>query len=173
MKLRSLAAVAGLAVCVSQSHEADASTLHELSSVMVIAKSSNRNQVHYALDVDESCAPVGTSPVHPYWRMLERGPSVTEKLQGSEERLLGVDRQEVWSTGVQFVLRALPARTFVVHTSSGDDGRCSSWVETTIANHHAARLTGVFVQQKLFGMVDYVLLQGTADGVALSERFTP
>ncbi len=154
------------------SQQADASSLHELASVMAISKSSNRNQVHYAVAVDASCAPAGTSPVHPYWLMLERGPAVTEPLQAGEARLLGPERQEVWSSGVQFALRAMPSRAFIVHTS-GNDGQCSSWVETTIAGSRA-HLTGVFVQQKLFGMVDYVRLEGTtSSGAAVSERVKP
>ncbi len=79
MKLRALAAVAAIAFPVSMSQQADASSLHQLASVMVISKSSNRNQVHHAVTVDASCAPTGTSPVHPYWLLLERGPSVTRE----------------------------------------------------------------------------------------------
>ena len=171
MKVYALAAVTALAVLLS--HESHAAKLNELASVMEIDKSSNRNQVHYALAVDASCAPVGAAPVRPYWQMLERGPSVTEPLEAREERVLGIERQEVWATGVQFALRGMPGRTFIVHTSSGDDSRCSSWVETTIAGIRA-RLGSVFVQQRVFGMVDYVKLEGAReDGVVVSERVTP
>lgn len=175
MKLSALAAAAVTAIAVSLglSHESRAARLHELASVMVVGKSSNRNEVHYALTVDESCAPVGTSPVRPYWLMLERGPSVTEPLQPREDRVLGVERQEVWASGVQFEVNGLPSRAFIVHTASEGGGRCSSWVETTIAGSRV-RLGGVFVQQKLFGMVDYVKLEGTReDGVVVSERVKP
>jgi hypothetical protein len=140
---------------------------------MVIAKSSNRNQVHYAVAVDESCNPSGAAPVHPYWRMLERGPSVTEPLEASEQRVLGVDRQEVGADTVQFALRGMPGRQFTVHTLRAGDGRCASWVGTSIAGARA-RLGGIFVQQGLFGSVKYVLLSGTADdGAAVSERVSP
>ncbi|NRD68652.1 DUF4833 domain-containing protein, partial [Corallococcus exiguus] len=33
-----------------------------------MSRSENRNQVHYALSLDEACRPVGTRPVHVYWR---------------------------------------------------------------------------------------------------------
>jgi hypothetical protein len=170
MKIHALAAATTVALLLS--HESLAAKPGELA-VMEIDKSSNRNQVHYALTVDASCAPVGTSPVHPYWQMLERGPSVTEPLEAREERVLGVEREEVSATGVRFALRGMPGRTFIVHTSSGDGRQCSSWVETTIAGSRA-RLAGVFVQQKLFGSVDYVKIEGTReDGAVVSERVKP
>jgi hypothetical protein len=147
--------------------------LPELASAMVIAKSSNRNQVHYAVAVDASCAPRGPAPVHPYWRMLERGPSVTEPLQPNEQRVLGVDRQEVSGNTVEFDLRGMPGRQFTVHGLRTEEGRCSSWVGATIAGTRA-RLGSIFVQQGLFGSVDYVLLKGTADdGSPVSERVSP
>jgi hypothetical protein len=158
-------------VAVWPGHAALGSAVHELASALVIAKSSNRNQVHYAVAVDDSCAPIGAAPVHPYWRMLERGPSVTEALQASEERVLGIEGQQVSDGTVRFSVRGLPGRTFYLHTS-GTNGRCSSSVETTIAGH-LARVDDVFVQQKLFGMIDYVRIEGTtADGARIQERLT-
>jgi hypothetical protein len=166
-------AFTALALLASPTRNSHAPPLPELPSVMVIAKSSNRNQVHYAVAVDESCGPAGPAPVHPYWRMLERGPSVTEPLQANEQRVLGVDHQEVSGDSVQFALTGMPGRQFTVHTLRAGDGRCASWVGTTIARTRA-RLAGIFVQQKLFGSVDYVLLKGTTDdGSTVSERVSP
>ena len=136
---------------------ASAGHLFELPSVLVITKSSNKNQLHYAAQVDDACVPVGEAPVRPYWRMLERGPNET--------------RQEVSGNTVQIALRAMPARTFTVHTQRAKDDRCSSWVGTTIAGV-PARVGGVFVRQKLLG-VDYVLLTGwSEDGKAVRERIS-
>ncbi|WP_434301731.1 hypothetical protein [Corallococcus exiguus] len=39
--------------------------------------------------MDEACRPVGTRPVHVYWRMLERGPSEVEELLGSSNPCMG------------------------------------------------------------------------------------
>ncbi|MGH7293461.1 MAG: DUF4833 domain-containing protein, partial [Polyangiaceae bacterium] len=140
---------------------------------IVIAKSSNKNQVNYAVTVDDACAPVGPSPVHPYWRMLERGPTATEPLTEREQRVLGLKYQEVTPGAVEVALRGMPTRVFAIHTSAGLDGRCGSWVETTI-DGATTRLKSIYVQQKLFGTVDYVLLSGrTADGAVATERVTP
>ena len=166
-------AFTALALVASPSRDSHAPRLPELASVMVIAKSSNRNQVHYAVAVDKSCVPAGPAPVHPYWRMLERGPSVTQPLEASEQRVLGVDHQEVSRDTIQFALRGMPGRQFIVHTLRAGVGRCTSWVGTTIAGTRA-RLGSIFVQQKLFGSVDYVLLEGTTDdGSTVSERVSP
>src|SRR5271170_4124741 len=73
----------------------EASVASRIPSALVIAKSSNKNEVHYAVQVDDSCAPTGDRPVSPYWLMLERGPNVTEPLRSGEEHVLGVDREDL------------------------------------------------------------------------------
>jgi hypothetical protein len=61
------------------------------------------------------------------------------------------------------------ARTFVAHIGRGDDGACTSWVDTTIAGSEA-RLLGVYVKQR-FLWVEYVQLTGrTSEGKVLEER---
>ncbi len=143
-----------------------------IPDALVIAKSSNRNEVHYAVRVDETCAPGGPRPVSPYWRMLERGPDVTESLSNSEQRVLGIERQDVTATGIRLVLRGLPGRTLTIHTLRGPDGRCTSSVDTTVAGI-TARVASVYVKQKLFG-VDYVLLTGVSqEGAVVQERVVP
>jgi hypothetical protein len=151
----------------------DPATQHsELPSVLVITKSSNKNQVHYAALLDDACAPAGRSPVRPYWLMLERGPQVIEPLSDGEQHVLGLEHQEVTAESIQFALRGMPSRTFTVHTSRGADGRCASWVGATIAGE-PARVASVFVQQKLFG-VDYVLLSGVSEaGASAREQVRP
>lgn len=142
----------------------------EIPSALAIAKSTNKNQVHYAVRVDGECNPAGPSPVHPYWRMLERSADATEPLAaGIEERAFGIERQSVDGDDVRFVLRGLPSRDIVIHTNKTPEGSCASSATMTIAGEHA-RVTSVFVKQKLFG-VDYVELAGTApSGAALRER---
>jgi len=144
----------------------------EIPSALVIAKSTNRNEVHYAVRVDESCAPGGPRPVAPYWRMLERGPDVTESLSDSEQRVLGVERQEVTAAGILLVLRGMPGRILTIHTWRGPDGRCASSVDTTVAGV-TARVASVYVKQKFLG-VDYVLLTGVSrEGIVVQERVVP
>jgi hypothetical protein len=169
-----LVVVSAAVTAVSPSSQASGSQPGELPSAMVVAKSSNKNEVHYAVAVDEACAPAGASPVRPYWRMLERGSNATEPLTESERRVLGLQYEEVVpGDGVIVALRAMPARAFDIHTLRGADGRCSSWVGTKIGGV-PARLERIYVQQRLFGSVDYVLLAGAAeDGKPVRERVSP
>jgi hypothetical protein len=166
-----LAAVPGGAVVAGLSAAAGAAQASEIASGLVISKSSNRNEVRYSVQVDATCAPVGQSPVRPYWQMLERGAGVTEPLVNSELRAFGVERQDVVAGGVNVVLRGMPAREITIRTTKGPGGICTSSATTTIAGV-AARLSDVFVRQKLFG-VDYVQLTGlTSGGATVRERFS-
>jgi hypothetical protein len=151
---------------------ASAAQVSELSSALVIVKSSNRNQVNYAVQVDEACAPAGLAPVRPYWRMLERGPNAIEPLSEREQRVLGVAHQDVAGHLVHVTLRGMPDRAIAIETERGADGECSSSAQTTIAGV-PARLGGVYVKQQFFGIA-YVLLSGWAeDGTAVRERIVP
>jgi hypothetical protein len=144
----------------------------EIPSALVIQKSSNKNQVHYAVRVDESCSPAGPQPVSPYWRMLERGPQATEPLSNREMKVLGVDWQVVETDGVRLALRILPQRELTIHTWRDADGRCASSVEMTVGAG-PARVSSVFVKQKFLG-VSYVLLTGISNtGAVVEERVKP
>jgi len=169
-----LAAVAAVAATLSSSSAsfADARTAREIDSGLVIAKSSNKNQVRYALDVDAACAPTGAQPVHAYWRMFERGPDATEPLTAREQRAFGVERQVVDGDDVRVVLRGLPDRAITLRTFRARDGRCACAATTTIEGTRA-RIASVYVKLSLFG-VSYVQLDGVAPtGAALSERLSP
>jgi hypothetical protein len=167
----SVATLALLSVVASPTL-ASAGQASELSSALVITKSSNRNQVNYALQLDEACAPSGSSPVRPYWLMLERGPSAIESLSSGEQRVLGVGRQDIAGHLVRMTLRGLPDRAITIQTGRGSDGRCASSAEMTIAGV-SARLASVYVKQRLFG-ISYVLVTGWAgDGAVVRERIVP
>ena len=142
-----------------------------IPNALVITKSSNRNQVNYAVEVNDACMPSGRAPVHPYWRMLERSADATEPLVGSELRAFGVQRQNIDAGSVNVVLRGMPARSITIRTWRGPDGKCASSANMTIAGV-AARVTNVFVRQKLFG-VDYVEVTGsTPSGELVRERLS-
>ena len=97
---------------------------------------------------------------------------MTEPLSGSEERVLGVERQEVTSDGIHMTLRAFPAKPLTIHTWRTDGGQCASAVDMTIAGV-TARVANVCVKQKLFG-VAYVLLTGVSvNGAVVQERVVP
>src|SRR5580692_2699464 len=163
------AALPGGAVVAGLSGTASAS--QAVPSALVITKSSNKNQVRYAVQVDDTCAPDGPSPVYPYWQMLERGSGATEPLGDSELRAFGVERQSVDRGVVHVVLRGMPARAIDIRTWRAPDGTCASSASMTIAGV-AARVANVYVRQKLFG-VDYVLLTGwTSGGGVVRERLS-
>jgi len=143
----------------------------EVPSVFSIAKSSNKNQVHYAIELDDACAPIGANPVRPYWRMLERSPDATEPLLDREQRAYGIARQDVSGSQVRVVLRALPARPITIRTAHAADGTCSATATVGIGSA-SARLHDIYVKQSLFG-VDYLLLTGWADsGAVVREKLS-
>lgn len=65
--------------------------------VFSIAKSENKNEVQYVVRLDDGCAPVGSSPVSAYWRMLERGPTQTAPLLPRETDVPEI-RDWTWTT---------------------------------------------------------------------------
>jgi len=167
-----LVATSLAAVLLAAAPSTDASSVHEIDSPLVIAKSSNKNQVHYALDVDDRCEPAGGAPVHAYWRMYEHGPDATEPLTAREERAFGIERQDVTGADVRVVLRGLPNRPVELHSFRGDGGRCGAAASATIRGA-SVRLSGIYVKLSLFG-VSYIELTGFApSGASVSERLSP
>lgn len=163
-------ALAGLTLLLL-SASARAAGPFELPSVLAIAKSSNRNQVNYAVEVDEACTPTGNPPVRAYWRMVERGPLATEPLSEREQRVLGIDRQGIAGNRVQFALRGMRDRVITVETQRASDGQCTASAEMTIAGV-PARVASVYVQQRLFGIA-YVLVTGWSEaGSLVRERLS-
>ena len=149
-----------------------------VSSAFFIAKSENRNQVHYGVHVDAACSPVGAEPVFAYWRMLEHGPGATEPLLSREVPAYGLADQHVVERGpgggrATVRLRALGNRTIDVVTAS-QNGACVATATTTIGGQPAA-LASVYAQLKWPWGVDYLMLSGRAlsDGHAVRERLEP
>ena len=151
---------------------------HDVASVFFVAKSENRNQVHYGIHLDGGCAPAGTAPVFAYWRMLERGPLATEPLLRREVDAYGFAEQRVVERGadggrVALGLRALPGRVISV-TSAAREGTCEATATTAIGGAPAA-LQRVFVQLRWPFGVDHLELSGRAvpDGRWVEERLAP
>src|SRR5579883_2215735 len=123
----------------------------DVASVFFVAKSENKNQVHYGLRLDDACMPLGSTPVVPYWRMLERGPNEMETLASHEHGAYGVASQQVVSRDgttarIRLALRALPTRTIEIEVSKRD-GRCVATASLPIAGA-PARLRSVYAQLK-------------------------
>ncbi len=164
-----LLATAVFAVCVLVPRCARADGT--LTSVLFVSKSENKNQVHYGVHLDDRCEFTSGAPVFAYWRMLERGPNVTEPLLPREQRGYGIARQEVQGDTVRFTLRALPGRPITIHVSRTPDGTCTARAETVIAGV-VAKLFNVYIALG-FLRVDHLLLTGwAATGQVVRERLT-
>lgn len=132
-------------------------------SAFFLSRSENRNQVHYALRLDEACRPVGPRPVQVYWRMLERGESEVEDLLGVEQPVYGLeDPQPVDATAegwrVRVRMRAVPSRPIDI-TTARVDGECQVQAWTKLDNS-VSRLEHVFVKTSWPFSVDFVRLDG-------------
>jgi hypothetical protein len=146
-----------------------------IRSVFFIAKSENKNQVHYGIHLDRACAPAGDAPVFAYWRMLERGPLATEPLIAQEQPAYGLSAQRVVKRreeggSVLVTLNALPKRPIVID-STAVDSTCTAVARASIGGVPAS-LGSVFVQLRWPFGVDYLLLLGRAswDGHAVREH---
>jgi hypothetical protein len=146
-------------------------------SVFFIAKSENRNEVHYGVALDASCRPAGKAPVFAYWRMRERSPWATEPLLAREQPAYGIASQRVTSREdgsgrVVVTLNAMPNRPIAIDTV--DDGHGCSASATAFIAGTPATLTRVFVQLRWPWGVDYLMLSGLAsDGRPVKERLAP
>lgn len=142
----------------------------EIPSAFFVAKSQNKNQVHYGVRVDDNtCTPAGNAPVWPYWKMFEKGPNITEAITSGEEKYFGIERQEVEGPTVRIILRGLPSRPVVIQTWRDANGACLSSSSMTISGS-LHRLYSVYVALKLFS-VDYLQLTGWADnGSVVREK---
>jgi Domain of unknown function (DUF4833) len=152
--------------------------VREVSSVFYVSKSENKNQVHYAIRLDDRCAPTGASPMFAYWRMLERDARATEPLLDREQPAYGILEQRVLErTGdggtVRVVLRALPSRPILVTSVASSEG-CVVTATTQVGGTRAL-LTSIHAQLKWPFGVDHLLVSGRAvtGGRALTERIVP
>jgi uncharacterized protein DUF4833 len=144
-------------------------------SVFFVAKSENRNQVHYGISLDQACAPAGVAPVFAYWRMLERGPLATEPLLSREAPAYGFLEQRTLQRNerggrVLLTLNAMPKRPIVVDSAVAGVA-CTATASATI-DQVPASLSSVFVQLRWPFGVAYLVLSGSAssDGHMVRER---
>lgn len=142
----------------------------DVRSVAYVAKSENKNQVHYAVALDDRCMPAGPKPVFGYWQNRERGLPPVEPLLDREQRAYGIASQSVSGNRVTIKLRALPDRAIVFET--GPDGEACSARALAPIEGKMARLDNVYVKLGFPFRVKYLLVQGTGldDGQPLRER---
>lgn len=145
-----------------------------VDSVFFVAKSENKNQVHYGIRLDEACMPIGANPVFAYWRMFEHGPLATEPLLARELPAYGVGSQRLERSGagarVVLTLNALPKRPIVIESTVGA-ATCTARATIPIGGVPAS-LGRVFVQLRWPFGVDHLMLEGRAsgDGRVVRER---
>jgi hypothetical protein len=146
----------------------------DVRSVFYIAKSQNKNQVHYGIRLDQECNPVGSRPVFAYWRMLENHGE-TEALLGTEGPAYGLaETQEITNlpdeSRVRVKLRAFPDRPLTILVTRNGE-RCAAVATTTISGA-SARLDWLYVKLRWPFGIDYVLLRGyhTGDRRWVQER---
>jgi len=141
-----------------------------------ISKSENKNQVQYAVHVDEHCAPVSDAPVSAYWNMRELGPTRTEPLLARELPAYGAASQAILERDadggkIRIVLRAMPSRPIVVAVSRATGNTCQASAMVTIAGG-PARLFDVYAKLLMPFGVEYLLVRGwSLDGArVVTER---
>jgi hypothetical protein len=146
-----------------------------VSSVFHIAKSENKNQVHYAVRVDARCRPEGPRPVYGYWRDFEDGPRVTSPLLSHEEPAYGLTAPrsiKLSEAGgeVRIGLRGFPDRPLLVMTFREGEG-CRARAFANIAGKPAL-LQSIYVELGLLFSVDEVIVRGlrVADGAPVKEK---
>jgi hypothetical protein len=172
-----LSSACGLLLIAAQLPAAPAVVLPSaaVQSLFYIAKSENKNQVHYAVAVDAACRPVGSHPVYPYWRELAVGPRVVSPLLEHEQRAYGLNeprfvRQTATGGQIRVSLRAFPERPLIIDTFRQGSG-CAARTQTTIQGQPAL-LRWIYVDIGFLFSVNYAIVRGVriADGVAVQEK---
>jgi len=171
---------AAVILAASRSGLADTSSPREFRdppSIFLIAKSHNKNQVHYSVRTDEGCNVVGPEPLYGYWRMLEKRGEI-EAMLPSEVPAYGVaSAQRIekapQETTIRTRLNAVPDRPLVIKVT-GAGGRCEASATTSIAGVDA-HLRWIYVRLSWPFGVDYVLLRGfrLSDGRPVEEKLQP
>jgi len=158
---------------------AEGSRSYDVRSVFFVAKSENKNQVHYGIHLDRACAPAGDRPVFAYWQMLEHGPDAIEPVLPVELQAYGVADQRVLARSpaggsVRIALAALRERPVVVETRPDGSGGCTATATTTVEGVPAS-LWSVYIRLRWpFGVESLTLTaRATGDGRIVQERLRP
>src|SRR4051812_47225394 len=68
---------------------------HDVRTMFVIGKNTDKNEVQFGIRLDADCLPIGDEPIYNYWRQYEKGPEVTEDLNFLDKTGYGIKRQKV------------------------------------------------------------------------------
>jgi hypothetical protein len=149
----------------------------DVRSVFYVAKSENKNQVHYALRLDSACRPLTKKPVFAYWRRHRDSGSVDAPLEGAGVRVYGASddqKVQVAASGgsVEMYVKALKRVRIQIRIEKTAKG-CTATPMVTILKERA-RLSYAFLQLGRFGLtVKHVDVIGfrERDGKRITERF--
>jgi hypothetical protein len=162
-----------VATTTAETAASSAAQTIEIPSVFFVSKSENRNQVHYALAVDQDCLPTGLAPLRAYWREYEKSPSARAPLLAREEAAYGIASQSANGNWLKVSLRALPSRTLEIQTARAADGSCQTWTHTTIAGTEA-QLYQIHVSLWILGIASITLTGWTwTDRAVIREILKP
>lgn len=152
----------------------------DVQTVFSIRKSDNRDEVQYALQLDERCRPRTREPVFGYWRVFEQGePPPLLSFSWLDETAYGIVQQQISAPGpdgvsvVSVMIRAANKRVLELTPVPTPGGGCRVEVRATVFGQRAL-LQGIFVKLAP-PFVEYVELRGVAvaDGTSLVERVKP
>jgi hypothetical protein len=144
-----------------------------------IQRSTNRNEVHYQLRVDDRCHIVADKPVSGFWKRWEKNPMSIDPLTVLDQIAYGIVQQTVQDNWVSFSLKALEQKRIKASvTATPQPGACSPIVHTEIQGQWAA-LERIYVQVEegfIKPKVVYVDVFGKsldAGATPMRERITP
>ena len=151
---------------------------YDVRSAFYVAKSENKNEVHYAVHVDAACRPLGKTPVFGYWRRLKKGVRVDEPLTGAGVRVYGASSEQTVSVTpnggqIGMYVKALKRLSIDIRIDKGKDGVCTA-LPRVLLRGERARLSYAFLQLGRFGLsVKYVDVWGVRerDGRTVTEQF--
>lgn len=170
-----VAALAMFTLGATGRSDADSKGARPPSSVFHIAKSENKNQVHYGVHLDDACRPLAKTPVYGYWRELEQGPSATSPILKHEQPAYGLTRprriQHVEQGGlVEIGLRGFPDRPVRIETFRNGT-QCVARAVTTIKGQPAI-LQSIYVELGFLFSIKHVIVRGISlsTGQPLEEK---
>ncbi len=140
-------------------------------SLFYIERNKNRNRVQYAVRLDANCLPKGKKPIYAYWRMLEKGPRVTESVGYFERKAYGIKSQKVVKNQIKMTMQALPKKKVTVSFEK-KNGKCLAKASTSI-NKNQAILSKIYVfavEGLMLPTVKYIDILGKASGRPVKER---
>lgn len=147
-------------------------------SIFHIEKNENQNQVHYTVQTDPACHPVGAKPLYGYWRELTKGPNAVSSLLDREQPAYGLNtpryvRPTPNGGQISVSLRAFPKRPLIIDVFKR--GQACGARAYVLIQKQTAVLTSIYVDVGFFFRVNYALVRGirTSDGQPVEEKIQP